>query len=110
MGRTRSERESMPSPRRNSHLASAELTDVFITRIERFDEKINAVVVRDFDRARAAAQEADAMLAAGETTGPLHGVPMTIKESYDLEGLPTTWGIPLFEKNVATKDSESVRA
>src|SRR5262249_12899075 len=78
-------------------------------RIERHDGALNAVVVRDFERARAAAEAADQALAAGRDLGPLHGVPMTIKESYDIAGLPTTWGIPDFRNNIAETDSETVR-
>jgi amidase len=95
---------------RSKELSSLELCDYFIERIERFDGDINAVVVRDFERAREAARQADAALAAGDAPGPLHGVPMTIKESYDLAGLPTTWGLPVFKDNIAGHDSESVRA
>ena len=58
----------------------------------KYDGKLNAVVVRDFERARAAAREADAALTRGERR-PLLGVPMTVKESFNVAGLPTTWGI-----------------
>jgi amidase len=95
---------------RDKEISSLELTDFYIDRIERLDGAINAVVVRDFDRARAAAIAADAEFAAGNAKGPLHGVPMTIKESYNIEGLRTTWGIPMFKENVATSDSEAVRS
>lgn len=94
---------------RSKQLSSLELTDHYIRRIEKYDPALNAVVVRDFDRAREAAVAADAALARGELLGPLHGLPMTIKEAYDIEGLPTTWGIPAFEHNLATSDAESVR-
>jgi len=94
---------------RAKELSSRELTDVYIDRIERLDGPINAVVVRDFERARTAADDADRALAAGRDLGPLHGVPMTIKESYDIVGLPTTWGIPEFRDNIATTDAEVVR-
>ena len=94
---------------REKKISSRELTDFYIDRIERLDGPINAVVVRDFDRARAAADAADAALAKGQTSGPLHGVPMTIKESYDIAGLPTTWGVPEFKDNIAASDSETVR-
>jgi len=63
------------------------------------------VPVRDFERALAAAAEADAALARGDVLGPLHGLPMTIKESYDIAGLPTTWGNPAWKDNIATADS-----
>ncbi|MDJ0786836.1 MAG: amidase [Myxococcota bacterium] len=89
-------------------VSSVELTDHFISRIERHDPDLNAVIVRDFDRAREAAREADRKLAAGDAPGRLHGVPMTIKESYDIEGLPTTWGIPQLKDYRAQSDSQSV--
>ena len=90
-------------------VSSKELLDMYTARIERYDEQINAVVVRDFERASTAATAADQALARGEDLGPLHGVPMTIKEAYDVEGLPTTWGIPDFADNIAHTDADSVR-
>jgi amidase len=72
-------------------VSAVELTEDAIGRIERYDGKINAICVRDFDRGLAAARAADAALARGET-GPLLGLPLTIKESYNIAGLPTTWG------------------
>jgi amidase len=74
-------------------ISASELTEHCIRRIEALDGKLNAVVVRDFERARAAAREADAALARGECR-PLLGVPMTVKESFNVAGLPTTWGFP----------------
>jgi amidase len=76
-------------------VSSRELADAAITRIEALDPKINAVVVRDFDRARAAADAADAALGRGEQR-PLLGLPMTVKEQYNVAGLPTTWGFKRF--------------
>jgi hypothetical protein len=75
--------------------SARELTDAAIARIEALDPRINAVVVRDFDRARAAADAADAALARGERR-PLLGLPMTVKEQFNVAGLPTTWGYPRF--------------
>jgi amidase len=77
------------------HISSVELTDLAISRIEAHDKPLNAVVVRDFDRARAAAKAADAALARGETR-PLLGLPMTVKEQFSIAGLPTSWGNPKF--------------
>jgi amidase len=94
---------------RAREISSRELTALYIDRIESHDGALNAVVVRDFERALAAAEAADQALAAGRNLGPLHGVPMTIKESYDVAGLPTTWGIPEFKDNIAQTDSETVR-
>jgi amidase len=74
-------------------VSSVELLDQSIARIEGLDKSINAVVVRDFERARQAAIAADQALARGERR-PLLGLPMTVKESYNIAGLPTTWGFP----------------
>src|SRR5262245_60124214 len=76
--------------------SAAELVDHAIARIEALDGPINAVVVRDFERARAAAVQADAALNRGERR-PLLGIPMTVKEAFNVAGLPTTWGIPNFK-------------
>jgi amidase len=74
-------------------ISAGELCDAAIARIEALDPGINAVVVRDFDRARDAAAAADAALARGEgERRPLLGIPMTVKEQFNLGGLPTTWG------------------
>ena len=74
-------------------VSSAELVDLAVARIEARDGKLNAVVVRDFVRAKAAAIEADKALARGEKR-PLLGVPITVKEAFNVAGLATTWGIP----------------
>ena len=74
-------------------VSAVELAENAIGRIERHDAKINAVCVRDFERALDAARAADAALARGER-GPVLGLPLTVKESYNVAGLPTTWGIP----------------
>ena len=74
-------------------VSAVELAEHAIERIERHDAKINAVCVRDFERARDAARAADAARARGEKR-PLLGIPLTIKESFNLAGAPTTWGIP----------------
>ncbi len=79
----------------DGEVSAEELFDQAVARIEALDGPVNAVVVRDFDRAREAALAADAALARGERR-PLLGVPMTIKEAFDLEGLPTTWGLEPF--------------
>ena len=81
----------------DKEISARELVDAAIARIEALDGKFNAVVVRDFDRARAAALEADAALANGTEPGqkkPLLGLPITVKEQYAVAGLPTSWGDP----------------
>jgi len=90
-------------------LSALEILDHYIGRIESFDEQINAVVVRDFDRARDRARAADQEIAAGRQCGPLHGVPMTIKEAFDVEGLPTTWGFDEHRNNIAERNAVAVQ-
>ena len=80
----------------DGQVSSRELVDSAISRIEALDPKINAVVVRDFERARAAADAADAALARGERR-PLLGLPMTVKEQFGIAGLPTTDGYPKYK-------------
>lgn len=92
---------------RRKEIGSLELCDYFIDRIERFDDDVNALVVRDFDGAREAARAADNKPA--DMRGQLDGLPMSIKESYDIAGLPTTWGIPEFKDVLATDDAEIVK-
>ena len=87
--------------------SALELTDHVIARIEALDQKVNAVIVRDFERGRTAAQAADAALARGERR-PLLGLPMVIKESFDVAGLPTTWALPEHKDFIAQEDAHAV--
>jgi amidase len=57
---------------------------------------------------RGPARAADRALAKGEVWGPLHGVPMTVKESFDVSGLPSTWGSPGLKDNIASANARSV--
>jgi amidase len=79
-----------------------------IARIEARDGPINAVVVRDFDRARHQAHEMDQRLAAGDDA-PLLGVPMTVKESFDIAGLKTSWGMEAARDFTAQDDALAVK-
>jgi amidase len=88
-------------------VSAVELAQDAIGRIERHDSKINAVCVRDFERGLLAARAADAELARGANK-PLLGIPMTVKESYNVAGLPTTWGIPAHKDFIPTEDALSI--
>src|SRR5258708_8963270 len=88
-------------------VSAVELAQDAIGRVERHDTKINAICVRDFERGLAAARAADAALARGEQQ-PLLGIPMTVKESYNIAGLPTTWGIPAQKDFTAAEDALSI--
>jgi amidase len=89
---------------RKRELSAVECLAYFRQRVERFNPKLNAIVVFDWERAQARARQADHALARGELWGPLHGVPITIKESYDLKGHPTTWGNSSFKDWIAKED------
>jgi amidase len=82
-----------------------------IARIEAGDGPINAVVVRDFDRARAVAKALDeaGADAEGNQGRPLFGVPMTVKESFDVAGLPTHWGFPEHADHMPAEDAVAVK-
>jgi len=93
---------------RRRSIGCLELLDSYLKRVERYNPKLNAVIVLDTERARKRARAADRALAKGEAWGPLHGVPMTIKESFDVAGLPTTWGRPELKDNIPTRDALAV--
>ena len=92
---------------RAGKVSAVELAQDAIARIERHDDRLNAVCVRDFERGLDAARAADAALARGETA-PLLGIPMTVKESYNVAGLPTTWGFVEHKDFIAQNDALSV--
>lgn len=88
--------------------SAREQCELAIERIEARDATVNAVVVRDFDRALEAADRADAAIARGERL-PFLGVPMTVKEAVDVAGLPTSWGFTHARDNIATSDAVVVQ-
>jgi amidase len=88
-------------------VSSVELTQAAIARIEHYDGGINAICVPDFERALLAAGEADAARARGEARALL-GIPITVKESFNVAGLPTTWGIAPFKDFKPTEDAVAV--
>ena len=89
-------------------IGARELLDHFLSRVEQHNPAINAIIWRDEDRARAEANQSDRRRIAGEATGVLDGLPVTVKESFDLAGSPTTWGIPEYRDNIAETDSAVV--
>ena len=94
---------------KNKEISSLELTQHYIERIEKYDGDINSVIVKTFDEAILAATEADEAISKKQELNILHGVPMTIKESYNIEGQSTTWGIPDFKGNIAKEDGLAVK-
>ena len=93
---------------RKKTFSATEVCDASIARIERLDGEVNAVVVRDFERARADARQADVAISRGEFKA-LTGIPMTVKESFDLRGYPTTWGFEMHREHRAREDALAVQ-
>jgi amidase len=93
---------------RRGTVGCVELLDHFIARVERLDPQLNAVVVRDFERARKVARALDRKRGTAGG-GPLYGVPMTVKESFDVAGLPTTWGNLERRNHAAEADALAVQ-
>src|ERR671918_496780 len=84
---------------RRRKIGCLELLEHHLARVERHNPALNAIVVLDVERARERARAADATLARGELWGALHGLPITVKEAFDVAGLPTTWGVPEYRDN-----------
>ena len=89
-------------------IGAAELLDHFLARVEVHNPALNAIIWMDVDAARVRARAADDALARGEDWGPLHGLPMTIKESFNLAGSPTTWGDPALAGNLTETSAVAV--
>jgi len=89
-------------------VSSRELLDAALDRVARLDRPVNAVVALDVERARAAADAADAATARGDELPPLHGVPITIKDSFQTEGLVTTSGAPELAEFIPERDADPV--
>ena len=90
-------------------LGSRELVDACLARIEAVNPELRAVVALCAERARAEADAADRALSKGEPVGPLHGLPMTLKDSFDTEGVVSTWGTPGRRDFVPERDAVVVR-
>src|SRR6476619_5191614 len=93
---------------RSGAISSRDLLELYLGRIERFNPTLNAIVTLDADRARAEADAADAAVARGDQLGPLHGVPITIKDSIETAGMRTTSGAKRLADYVPERDADSV--
>lgn len=94
---------------RNREISPVELTEAYLARIERFDPQLNAYTTVTADRARDDARRAEAEIAAGEYRGPLHGVPIALKDLYATAGIRTTGGSKVLEDWVPDTDSTPAR-
>ena len=75
---------------RRGTMSSSEVLERFVRRVDEYNPSLNAVVVMDLEMARERARLADEASSRGEIWGPLHGLPMTIKDSFEVCGMPTT--------------------
>jgi amidase len=91
----------------SGQISCLELLDFYLDRVHRLNPRLNAVVLQDTERARSRARALDQ--GGRGNAGPLFGVPMTVKESYDFAGLPTTWGHRFREDHRATADALAVQ-
>jgi len=99
---------ALASALRAGKVSSVELLQAYLARVDRINPALNALVVDDRKVALQRARAADRALAKGELWGPLHGLPMTVKESFDLQGQPTTWGHLPRKQHAATQDALAV--
>ncbi|WP_326594647.1 amidase [Streptomyces sp. NBC_01803] len=95
---------------RQRKVSSVELLKLFLARRDRVDSGINAVVTVDPERALREAAEADALTVRGRFLGPLHGLPMTVKDTFEVEGLRTTAGAETLSAHVPDQDADAVAA
>jgi amidase len=93
---------------RTKHVSSVELTKLALDRIQKLNPKINAIVTVSTDAAIQRAKAADAALAKGRCWGPLHGVPCTIKDTFETAGIRTTAGAPSLKDHAPKQDAVSV--
>jgi len=94
---------------REKRITARALLELYLDRVARFNPALNAIIALDAEGALARADAADEALAAGKTWGPLHGLPMTVKESFDFIGLPTTWGKPELAQNIPNRNAAAVQ-
>lgn len=95
---------------KSKKISATELLKYFMDRHNRLNPRINAIVATDFESALKRAQKADDALSRGETWGPLHGLPMTIKDNIEVVGMPTTYGSPMFSGNIPQKNADVVQS
>lgn len=94
---------------RAKKLSSVDALEHLLARAERLNPALNAIVAFDREGARARAEAADAAVARGDVLGPLHGVPMTIKDSYEVAGMPATCGVAELAGHVPTTHADPVQ-
>ena len=95
---------------KEGEFTSRELVELIIERIESVNSTLNAVVTMDIAFARKQADTADAKIKAGESVGPLHGIPITVKDALETAGMRSTGGATELHNNVPNRDAPVVKA
>ena len=93
---------------RRKKISSVELLNLYKDRYDRLNPGINAIIATDFENALKRAKKTDEALAQGMRWGPLHGLPMTMKETYEVIGMPCTAGAPEFKDNYPSQNAAIV--
>jgi amidase len=93
---------------RGGELSASDVLETQLARIARHNPVLNAIVTLDADQARRRAREADQALASGDLWGAIHGVPITVKDSFDTAGLRTVSGYRPFARRIPLKDAAPV--
>ncbi len=93
---------------RERSVSPVELTDSYLERIARFDPQLNSYIRVMADEARVAAREAEQEIGRGAWRGPLHGIPLGIKDLFDVAGVPNTMGSKILRDNIPTRDATVV--
>ncbi|HKQ25558.1 MAG TPA: amidase [Burkholderiales bacterium] len=94
---------------RAGEISSRELLESYLQRVERYNSELNAIVTLDAARARSRAELADLRRAGVGAAGALHGLPATIKDSFETAGLRTTCGAPIYSKHVPVANADAVQ-
>ena len=90
-------------------VSSLEVLESFLAQVEKVNPKINAIVALDIERAKEKAKEADNKISLKSKLGPLHGLPMTIKDAFEVEGIVSTGGNPAWKDNIPKRNAEAVQ-
>lgn len=94
---------------KNGELTSVDVTQAFLNRIRQCNDTINAVVTLDEEKALEKARQADEVQAQGETLGALHGLPLTLKDTWEVAGMACTAGAPALKDYIPTKHADVVQ-
>jgi amidase len=95
---------------REKKIGSLDLLNAYLSRVDKYNQRLNAIIELDALGARKRAQAADDALMRGETLGPLHGIPITVKDSIDVAGFASTWGVKDFKDNRPARSAPVVEA